>query len=218
MMKETKTGTYVRNKETHGFKFYTNLTVADKNRFVYAVTSNLVDDDNYHSVLRDIFFDYMIVKFFTDIDTSDIKESENSIDVIEEFLEETNIVDIVKANMEIGLLEELNHAVNLNVQYKTGIHYNPLNDALSSLINTIEKKINEVDLNSMMEMVDVFSGMAGDITPESVVNAYLKSDVHKNNLIEIEESKKQNGIIAMNLDTAIKEVNSGKKKSSKSKK
>ena len=189
-MKEIMTGTYVYNDETCGFNFYTDLTIANKLLFVNSVVDLLVDGKNYNSTIRDLLFDFFLIDVMTDVDMSELKESDSFLKDVEVLLEETNIVDIVKANAKIGLIAELNKAIDLNVEYKTGIHPNPLNEALTSLINTLESKINEVDLNSMMEMVNVFSGMTGELTPESIVNAYMQSDMHKKNLEEIEESKK----------------------------
>ena len=109
--------------------------------------------------------------------------------------------------------------MDLNIEYKTGIHTNPLNEALTSLVNTLERKVNEADLDAMMEMASKFSGMTEEFTPESVVKAYLQTDTHKQNIVEIEEAKKQKDKIADNLDETIKSVEGSKfKKDEKSKK
>lgn len=184
------TGVYLKNDTSYDFRFYTDLSYVDKLKFVNSVVSILVGDENYNSIIKDLVFDFYIIDIFSDIDTSELKKSDFFVDDVEKFLEETNIVNVIKANIKNGLIDELNKAINLSIEYRTGIHINPLNDAISNLINTIEKKINEVDTSSMMEMANVFSGMTGEITPESIVNAYLKSDVHKKNLAEIEEEKK----------------------------
>ena len=39
-------------------------------------------------------------------------------------------------------------------------------------------------------MANLFTGMTEDFTTENVVNAYLESNVHKENLAEIEAVKK----------------------------
>ena len=44
-------------------------------------------------------------------------------------------------------------------------------------------------MSGMAEMAQKFAGMTGELTPESVVNAYIDSDLHKKNLDEIAESK-----------------------------
>lgn len=188
-MKNIKTGVYTHNDEDYSFNFGTNLSAADKLRFVNSVTNLVVDGENYNSIIKDLIFDFYVIDIFSDIDTARFKESLFFVDDVEKFLEETNIVDIIKANMKIGLLEELNDAINKSISYRTGIHPSPLSDALASLVNTLEKKVNEIDLGSAMEMVQKFAGMTSELTPESVVNAYMNSDMHKKNLDEIVESK-----------------------------
>lgn len=195
MMNEIKTGVFNYNEESYNFNFSTSLSAHDKMVFVKTVVSNLVDADGYDVVVRDLIFDFAIIGIFTNIDTSFINAKDNDgndispIIIIEHFLSETNVVDIIKENMENGLLDELNRAVDLNIQYLTGINPNPLNDSIASLVSTIEKKINEVDLDDMMDMVQKFDNMTGELTPESIINAYINSDVHKNNLSEIADAK-----------------------------
>lgn len=195
MMNEMKMGVYTYNGESANFNFYTDLTASKKAVFVRTVVDTVVDGNNYDSVLRDIAFDYATISMFTDIDTSFLKvvdEKGNEvidIDLIEEFILSTNVVEIIKVNAFPTLFDELEKAVNLNIEYRTGIHPSPIADSFSSLLSAIEKKINEVDLTNMTEMAQKLVGMAGDFTPESIVNAYLSSDIHKKNLEEIAEAK-----------------------------
>lgn len=192
-MKEIRTGAYTHiNKdidETYSFDFCTDLSSADKLKFVNSVVSILVDENHYNSIIRDLIFDYYIVKIFTTVDTEKLDKSPTFLNDVEQFLDETNIVEIVKANAYPTLIDELNEAINLDIQYLTGIHPSPIADSIASLLSSIEKKINEVDLDSMMDMAKTFAGMAGELTPESIVNAYMTSDIHKKNLSDIEESK-----------------------------
>ena len=218
MMNYEKMGAYTHNGEHKNFNFNTSLSAYDKLKFVRSVTDILVDGTAYNYVIRDLVFNFYIIDIMSDVDTKEFKESSFFVNDVELFLEETNIIEIVKANMEVGLLEELNKAVDLNIEYLTGIHPSPIADSLASLLSTLEKKINEVDLTSMTEMAQKFAGMTGELTPESIMNAYMNSDAHKKNLAEIEESKKNKAEIAKKLDKAIKETNaeakvkSGKKK------
>ena len=192
-----KNGVFTYNNESYNFEFKTSLSAYDKQVFVKTVVGNLVDDAGYDVVIKDLIFDFVIIEVFTNIDTSFINMEDdegndiNPIILIEHFLEETNVVDIVKENMETGLLDELNRAVDLDIQYLTGIHPNPINEAITSLISTIEKKIGEVDLDSMMSMAQKFAGMTEDFTLDNIVNAYMNSDIHKSNLAEIKEAKEE---------------------------
>lgn len=194
-MKEMKVGVFEYKNESYEFNFKTSLSAYDKLVFVKTVVSSLVDNDGYNSIVKDLIFDFAIVELFTNIDTSfiNIKDDDGNdvhpIIPIEHFLDNSNIVDIVKTNMEIGLLDELNRAVDMDIQYITGIHPNPLSEAIASIVSTLEEKIDEVDLNSMMDMAKKFASMTEDFTVENAVNAYMNSDVHMKNLAEIEEAK-----------------------------
>ena len=216
MMKEIKMGAYTRmtenGEEFYDFNFHTDLTVAEKLKFVDSVVNLLVDENHYNSVIHNIIFDFFIIDVFTDVDTTEFKNSPAFLDDVEQFLEETNIVEIVRANASHILFNELNNAVDKSIQYLTGIHPNPLNEALASLISTLEKKINEVDLESMMGMAQKFANMTEDFSLENVVNTYMDSDTHKKNLAEIMEAKNKRAEFAEDLDKAIKIVNENNNK------
>lgn len=198
MMKEMKNGIFTYNNESYEFRFKTSLSAYDKQVFVKTVINNLIDDDYYDVVIKDLIFDFAIIELFTNVDTSFIDNQKdddgnkiNPITVIEHFLEESDVLRIVKANMEDGLLENLNRAVDLNIQYLTGINMNPINDAIASLVSTLEKKVDGIDLDSMMEMAQKFTNMTEDLTAENVVNEYINSSFHQNKLKEIEEAKEE---------------------------
>ena len=196
MMKEMKIGVFEYNNESYEFAFKTSLSVYDKSVFVKTVVNNIVDANGFDCVIRDLVFDFVIVDMFTNVDTSfiDMKDDNdeiiNPIIVIEHFLENSNIVDIVKANMEVGLLDDLNRAIDLNVQYLTGIRLNSVEESFAGLLSTIEDKINDIDLNSVIDMTQKFSGMTEDFTIENLIKAYMNSEFHNKNLVEIAEAKK----------------------------
>lgn len=206
MMKNVMTGSYVYNDEIVNFKFYTDLSVSEKLTFVNSVVDIVVDEGNYNSIIRDLMFDYMVINMFTDIDTSFFKTTDGTdIDLLEDFLLETNIVDVVKVNAFPALFYELDDAINKSIEYKTGIHRNSLEDALASLVNTLEKKIDDIDmgsinLNKMSEIAELFAGKSSEFTPENVVKAYLQTDIHKKNLDEIAEAKAPKNEIKIDED------------------
>lgn len=190
MMKEVMTAVYMHNDDNINFDFYTDLSTSDKLKLVNSVIDILIDDEHYNSIIRNLVFDFFVIDIFSDVDMSEFKNSPRFIDDVEEFLEETNIIDVIKANVKDGLMDELNKAIDDSIEYRTGIHKNVLNDALASLVNTLESKISEIDSDSMIEMANVFSGITDDFTTENIVKAYMQSDIHKNNVAEIEEYKK----------------------------
>lgn len=207
-MKDVMTGTYIKDGENYNFDFYTDLTAYDKLKFVKSVTNTLVSND-YNSIIRDLIFDFYIVDIFAiDVDTSFVNGDEeeptvNPIISIEDFLEENNIADIIKTNARDGLIDELNKAVDENIEYRTGIHKNALNDALTGLINTLEKKLDNIDLGSLLEVMESFSGITGEFTPQNIVNAYMNTDVAKNNIKELDETRKRNAEFAEEVSKVI---------------
>lgn len=179
MKKNINTDVYTKNGEEFIFSFYTNLRATDKISFVNSVVNTVVDENSYNSVIRDLIFDYMIVTTMTDIDTSNIQNSNNSINMIEDLLEETNIVEIVKVNAEDGLIDELNRAIDDAIAYKTGIRKNPIAESLGHLLNTIEKKLSGIDTDEMMKAAQMITQMTGELTPQNMIDTYAKSDVFK---------------------------------------
>lgn len=206
-----KSAVYTRNiggnsTET-AFNFYTNLRTIDKLRFVNNVTNLIVNENAYNPILFDLMFDFEIVDIFTDIDTSEMNDSADTISAIEDFLTETNIVEIVIANVEDGLIGTLRKAINDNIAYRTGIHRNELSDAITRLIETLTKKINGIDTDGFMQMAEKVSQLTGDITPEKIINAYAKTDVFKQNQQERVQALKEH---MRELDQIGKIGNAGK--------
>ena len=85
----------------------------------------------------------------------------------------------MKVNAEAGLIEELNNAVDNGIEYKTGIHKNPISESLGHLLNTIEKKLSGINTDEMMKAAHMITQMTGELTPQNMIDTYAKSDVFK---------------------------------------
>lgn len=176
-----KLGVYNLNGEDFTFNFKTSLSAIEKVYFVNSVTESLIDD-NYNYVLKDLIFDFYIVDVFCiDFDMSDIFKSGSLIENIENLLDETNIVDIIKANVDADVISELRDAVDLNIEYRTGIHRNPIAESLSDLFNTIERKIEGVDLDAITSFAQDMRGISGELTMEKMLEAYANTSMYKDN-------------------------------------
>lgn len=179
MNNEIKTGVYTFDGEDTPFAFYTSLNAYRKAQFVNSVSDILVGD-NYNYVIRDLVFDFCIVAIFTDIDTSDIQDADDGITAMEEFVDKFKpVVDIVKTNSADGVLDELHTAIDLNIEYRTGIHINPISSSLANLIDILTSKFNGFDLDKMMEIAEPMSKIAGELTPEKMLDAYAKTNIFK---------------------------------------
>lgn len=179
MKNEVKTGVYTIDGKDNPFAFYTSLNAYRKSQFVVSV-SNILVGDNYNYVIRDLAFDFCIVAIFTDIDTTDVQDADDGITAMEEFVDKFKpVIDIVKANVEDGVLDELHTAIDLNVEYRTGIHINPISSSLAKLLDTLNNKFSGFDLNKMMEIAEPMSKIAGELTPEKMLDAYAKTNIFK---------------------------------------
>lgn len=179
MKNEVKTGVYTIDGKDNPFAFYTSLNAYRKSQFVVSVCNTLVGD-NYNYVLDDLVFDYFIVAIFTDIDVSEVQKSDNGISAMEEFVDKFKpVIDTVKANAVDGVFDELRNAIDLNIEYRTGIHINPISSSLANLIDTLNNKFSGFDLDKMMEIAEPMSKIAGELTPEKMLDAYAKTNIFK---------------------------------------
>lgn len=202
MIKEAKTGVYIRTvdgKETeYSFNYFTDLTASKKIAFVNNVVNTIVAD-SYNSVIIDLIFDFEIISIFTDVDVSEIDESPNQIDAIEDLLAETNIVDIVVNNVKEGLIDELRHSINSNIRYKTGLNVSTVEEALAKLINTFESIIKGIDANELMEVAKKINENTGALTPERLLEAYANTgyldDKIAHDIEKIEKEKELSKVI-----------------------
>lgn len=188
MKNEVKTGVYTIDGKDNPFAFYTSLNAYRKSQFVVSVCNTLVGD-NYNYVLDDLVFDYFIVAIFTDIDVSEVQKSDNGISAMEEFVEKFKpVIDTVKANAVDGVLDELRKAIDLNIEYRTGIHINPISSSLASLLDTLNNKFSGFDLDKMMEIAEPMSKIAGELTPEKMLDAYAKTNIFKEHWVNSEKN------------------------------
>lgn len=179
MKNEMENGVYTKGEETFEFSFLTDLSASKKMDFVNSVVGYVVTNSDYNFVIKDIIFDFEIIHKFTNYNISDIKEADDTLGAIEELLETTNIVKIVKSNMVDGLYEELVKAVDLDIQYKTGIRNNDILNSVERILDTIEEKVKDIDTKGLDEFVKVFNGVSGELTPDKLLEAFAKSNIYK---------------------------------------
>ncbi len=178
-------------EESKEFNFFLDIRTSMKMQFIKSVVS-LVVGESYYPVLKDMMFDIMLINYFTDIDVKNILDSNNAVDDIEEFLSRTNAVEVIKNNLNQELLDELSQGVDFDIEYKTGVHCNDISTAVKNLIHTLENKVSNIDTEGMMDLATKLSGMTGNLTPESIVEAYAKTDNFTGNQASvIEEKNKQ---------------------------
>ena len=166
MLYVMKHGVYVHNGVEHEFNYKDSLSASEKIQFVGAVVDTIVSDF-YYDVARNLIFDFEIIRSFTDIDVSDIAKDKNSLDKIEEFLANNNVVEILKEAISNSLLIELGKSIDYNIQMRTGIKVNSFEDALISFLAMLEEKIKKANVKDLM-------------------NDYFKSDDYKKHVADLQ--------------------------------
>lgn len=187
MKNEMENGVYTKGEETFEFSFLTDLSASKKMDFVNSVVGYVVTNSDYNFVIKDIIFDFEIIHKFTNYNISDIKEADDTLGAIEELLSTTNIVEIVKSNMIDGLYEELVKAVDLDIQYKTGIRNNDILNSVERILDTIEEKVKDIDTKGFDEFAKLFNSVSGEMTPDKLLEAFAKSNMYK----PVNDRKKQ---------------------------
>ena len=171
-MSEIKTGVYtdyVTNEEM-SFKYKTSLDVKDKIHFVSTVC-DVVVSEQYYSFLKDLIFGFEIIEVFTDIDVGNIVKSEDFIGDVEKIVNNTKIVDIVTSNIDKSVIDELMIAIDNNIEYRTGVHYNPVGNSLVELIKIVQNKIENIDTDSVIELARQLSPISNNLTSNNIVES-----------------------------------------------
>lgn len=181
--------TYINNGEEIEFSYYANPSMSKKFSFVRSVVDVVCGDDYYFPMIRNMIFDFYLIKFFSDIVV--YSEDKDSIDYVEEFLANNNAATIIKLGMDSDVLQELYENVDKMIEYKTGIHPSPIENVISKILDTLEQKFANIDVDAMTGMANVFGKLQGDITPEKMLEAYAKSDVFKKQAKEVIANQKK---------------------------
>ena len=178
---KVKSATYTQVKDGNetqvAFNFFLDLTAKNKMRFVNTVIDTIIDADKkrYNGIIKDLIFDFTIIEVFTDVDTTDIHESTDVISTIEDFIAETNIVDIVTTNISTELMESLRIAIDENIQYKTGVNPNNTSSAVSNLFGRFEKMLDNVDVNELVDFANKVGGISDNLSVDKIIDAYSHS-------------------------------------------
>lgn len=162
------------------FKYYKEISLSKKLDFVNNVLDVLFQNNYCYAVIRNELFDIMLVDSFTDVFLEE-EDFTFTINEIDKFLSKTNVVDILKNEINSTLLKELSDAIDINIAYKTGVNLNSISTSFSSLLKTIEEKVSNFNVDELTNTLKEFANMTDGLSQEKIIELYTKSDKYKKN-------------------------------------
>lgn len=162
------------------FKYYKEISLSKKLDFVNNVLDVLFQNNYCYAVIRNELFDIMLVDSFTDVFLEE-EDFTFTINEIDKFLSKTNVVDILKKEINPTLLKELSDTIDINIVYKTGVNLNSISTSFSSLLKTIEEKVSNFNVDELTNTLKEFANMTDGLSQEKIIELYTKSDKYKKN-------------------------------------
>ena len=162
------------------FKYRTELTLQQKVSFVNFVLGVIFDDDYCFSIIKNEVFDIALIYMFTDVFKYD-EDFTFSLNNIEEMLNTTNVIDILKKEIDNDLIKDLNEVIDINIAYKTGVNVNSISTSFSSLLKTIENKVSDFDVDEFSNTLKKFGDITNGMSPDKIMELYTKTDAYKKN-------------------------------------
>ena len=162
------------------FKYRTELTLQQKVSFANFVLGVIFDDDYCFSIIKNEVFDIALIYMFTDV----LKYEEDftfSLNNIDEMLNTTNVIDILKKEIDNDLIKDLNEVIDINIAYKTGVNVNSISTSFSSLLKTIENKVSDFDVDEFSNTLKKFGDITNGMSPDKIMELYTKTDAYKKN-------------------------------------
>ena len=162
------------------FKYRTELTLQQKVSFVNFVLGVIFDDDYCFSIIKNEVFDIALIYMFTDVFKYD-EDFTFSLNNIDEMLNTTNVIDILKKEIDNDLIKDLNEVIDINIAYKTGVNVNSISTSFSSLLKTIENKVSDFDVDEFSNTLKKFGDITNGMSPDKIMELYTKTDAYKKN-------------------------------------
>ena len=162
------------------FKYRTELTLQQKVSFANFVLGVIFDDDYCFSIIKNEVFDIALIYMFTDVFQYD-EDFTFSLNNIEEMLNTTNVIEILKNEIDKDLIKDLNEVIDINIAYKTGVNVNSISTSFSSLLKTIENKVSDFDVDEFSNTLKKFGDITNGMSPDKIIELYTKTDAYKKN-------------------------------------
>lgn len=177
-MNYNMTGQFTYKDETYDVKYTDTLTTFEKLQFINNTVSWVVGED-YRPILKRFAYRYNLC-LLSNVDFNQFvsaDENGNNIAELIEFIDSTDLPDMIEAELDTAVVNELKENIDLDIEYRTGIHRDSISSAVSDLINKFSKKMDEVLTPDALDALTKIASMT-DPEPKEMVNAFIDNNEH----------------------------------------
>lgn len=178
LMNYNMTGQFTYKDETYDVKYTDTLTTFEKLQFINNTVSWVVGED-YRPILKRFAYRYNLC-LLSNVDFNQFvsaDENGNNIAELIEFIDSTDLPDMIEAELDTAVVNELKENIDLDIEYRTGIHRDSISSAVSDLINKFSKKMDEVLTPDALDALTKIASMT-DPEPKEMVNAFIDNNEH----------------------------------------
>lgn len=149
-MEYTLTGSYTDKSGTKiPFHYTDDIPLEKKLELVKDVVNTATSDAIYVDLLEEIYFNFDLVNYFTDIDTSSLFSGTSPADIgpLEELLNDTDLAAVLRESIKPDVLKKLEQAVDHGIACKTGYHRDVVSEAIASFLKSASDFVGHMDQN-----------------------------------------------------------------------
>jgi len=197
----------LRTNEQKDFTVNTDILLSDKVAFVKYVSEMVVSDElGYMLVLKDTFFNYALLQYYTDIVVFE-NEKDFSIDELDKFLKaNAGIINSIRVEIGSDEVNFMRNCCNELIKFRR-MHYGEYKsdiwelldtvrelvvkpDALEGLIIAVTEWVNtvvtkEIDFNALSKFADIIPVLNG-MNNADVAKAIIQDSKDKSNFKVVE--------------------------------
>ena len=162
------------------FQYCTELNLQEKVDFINGVLQVLFQNNYYYSILKQKVFDFMLINFFTNVIKNE-EEFDLTLIKMDDIVINTTIIDVIYDKVDKNLIQELYDAIEVNIEYKTGIHKDELSTTFSNLLKELNDKVSNLDIENLVSSLSKLGDISNNATLDKILDAYTKTDAYKKN-------------------------------------
>ena len=158
----------VNTNEKREFMVRKNVLMSDKVSFIKYVSEMVVSENlGYMLVLKDLFFDYAILEYYTDIMVYE-NEADFGIDVLEQFLRANkDVVNNIKEEIGADEVRFLKTCCNELIKFRR-VHFGEYKNNMAELLEVVRELVVKPDhmselLKAVTEWVNTATGKEIDM-------------------------------------------------------